>query len=157
VLRDPKATQAGRTWLLPAVQAWSPNGQQVISALKTPNDLKPGPAELSYTGGDGQTHQVRGTVFKIVRAFLDRTQLRSDQGATFEYDVLFSSQTGQRLCVKMHVAGPVVLVQAPPPVIPVDASGMGKFSGKIRAVQVAPGSTVPFDLSPEIHVCKSNE
>jgi hypothetical protein len=157
VLRDPKATQAGRTWLLPAVQAWSPNGQQVISAFKTPNDLKPGAAQISYTGGDGQTHQVQATVFKIVRAFLDRSQLHSDQGATFEYDVLFDSQGGDKLCVQMHVAGPIVLVKAPPTVIPIDAGGIGKFGGKIRAVQVAPGSTVPFDLSPDIHVCKNNQ
>jgi hypothetical protein len=157
VLRNPTATQSGRTWLLPAVQAWSPNGQQVISAFKTPNDLQPGAAQISYTGGDGQTHQVQGTVFKIVRAFLDRSQLHSDQGATFEYDVLFDSPSGEKLCVEMHVAGPIVLVKAPPTVIPVDASGLGKFVGKIRAVQVAPGSTVPFDLSPDIHVCKNNQ
>jgi hypothetical protein len=157
VLRDPKATQTGRTWLLPAVQAWSPNGQQVISAFKTPNDLQPGAAQISYTGGDGQTHQVQGTVFKIVRAFLDRSQLHSDQGATFEYDVLFGSPSGEKLCVEMHVAGPIVLVKAPPTVIPIDASGLGKFVGKIRAIPVAPGSTVPFDLSPDIHVCKNNQ
>jgi hypothetical protein len=157
VLRDPKATQSGRTWLLPAAQAWSPNGQQVISAFKTPNDLQPGAAQISYTGGDGQTHQIQGTVFKIVRAFLDRSQLHSDQGATFEYDVLFSSQSGEKLCVNMHVAGPVVLVKSPPTVIPIDASGLGKFGGKIRAAQVAPGTAVPFDLSPDIHVCNNNE
>jgi hypothetical protein len=157
VLRDPTATQSGRTWLLPAVQAWSPNGQQVISAFRTPNDLNPGTAQISYTGGDGQTHQIQGTVFKIVRAFLDRSQLHSDQGATFEYDVQFDSQTGEKLCVEMHVAGPIVLVKAPPAVIPIDASGLGKFGGKIRATPVAPGSTVPFDLSPDIHVCKNNQ
>jgi hypothetical protein len=157
VLRDPKATQAGRTWLLPAVQAWSPNGQQVISAFKTPNDLKPGPAQISYTGGDGKTHEIQGSVFKIVRAFLDRTQLHSQQGASFEYVVQFSSPAGQRLCVEMHVAGPVQLVTAPPRVIPIDANGLGKFGGTIRAVQVAPGSAVPFDLSPDIHVCRANE
>jgi hypothetical protein len=49
--------------------------------------LKPGPAQLSYTGADGKPQQVQGTVFKIIRAFLDRAQLRSNQGATFEYDV----------------------------------------------------------------------
>ena len=157
VLRDPKATQGGRTWLLPAVQAWSPNGQQVISAFKTPNDLKPGPAQIAYTGGDGQRHEVQGTVFKIIRAFLDRSQLHSDQGATFEYDVLFLAQPGQSLCVKMRVAGPVMLMNEPPPVIPVDASGIGKFSGKIRAVGVAPGSRVPFDLQADIHVCKNGQ
>jgi hypothetical protein len=157
VLQNPTATQSGRTWLLPAVQAWSPNGQQVITAFKTPNDLKPGAAQISYTGGDGQTHQIQGSVFKIVRAFLDRSQLHSDQGATFEYDVLFDSQSGEKLCVEMHVAGPVVLVKAPPTVIPIDASGLGKFGGKIRAIPVAPGSTVPFDLSPDIHVCKNNQ
>jgi hypothetical protein len=155
VLRDPKIAQSGRTWLLPAVRAWSPKGDKTISAFKTPNELKPGPAQLSYVGGDGQTHEVRGTVFKIVRAFLDRAQLHSNQGAAFEYDVQFAPQTGESLCVKMHVAGPVELVQAPPLVIPIDANGLGKFSGKIHAVQVAPGSTVPFELLPRINLCKN--
>src|SRR5260370_42166365 len=107
-------------------RAWSPNGQQVISAFKAPNDLKPGAAQISYTGGDGQIHQVQGTVFKIVRAFLDRSQLHSDQGATFEYDVQFDSQAGEKLCVQMHVAGPIVLVKAPPAVIPIDGGGLGE-------------------------------
>jgi hypothetical protein len=71
--------------------------------------------------------------------------------------VQFYSQTGEKLCVEMHVAGPIVLVKAPPAVIPIDASGLGKFGGKIRATPVAPGSTVPFDLSPDIHVCKNNQ
>jgi len=153
LVKDPKISQSGRTWLLPAVQAWSPNGQQVISAFKTPNDLKPGPAQLSYTGADGQIHQFQGGVFKIVRAFLDRSQLHSNQGATFEYDVQFSSPAGEKLCVDMHVAGPIVLVQAPTEVIPIDANGLGKFGGKIRAVQVTAGAVVPFDLSPNIHTC----
>jgi hypothetical protein len=81
-ISEPKAIQGEQTWLLPAVQAWSPNGQQSITAFKTPNDLKPGPAQLSYTGPDGNLQQVQGTVFKIIRAFLDRAQLRSNQGAT---------------------------------------------------------------------------
>jgi hypothetical protein len=155
VLRDPRIGQSGRTWLLPAVHAWSAKGDKTISAFRTPPDLKPGPAQLTYTGGDGQKHEVHGTVFKIVRAFLDRSQLHSNQGATFEYDVQFAPQAGESLCVKMHVAGPVELVQAPPLVIPIDANGLGKFSGKIRAVQVAPGTAVPFDLSPRISLCKS--
>jgi hypothetical protein len=152
-ISEPKATQGGQTWLLPAVQAWSPNGQQSITAFKTPNDLKPGPAQLSYTGTDGNPQQVQGTVFKIIRAFLDRAQLRSNQGATFEYDVQFAALSGQQLCVEMHIAGPIVLTQAPAQFIPVNADGLGKFSGKIRATQVTPGATVPFDLTPHIRVC----
>jgi hypothetical protein len=53
----------------------------------------------------------------------------------------------------MHIAGPIVLTQAPAQVIPVNADGLGKFSGKIRATQVTPGATVPFDLTPHIRVC----
>ena len=152
-LKDPKATQGGQSWLLPAVQAWSPDGQKTITVFKTPRQLVPGPAQIAYTGPDGKPQQVQGTVFKIVRAFLDRSQLHSNQGATFEYDVQFASPSGEKLCVEMHVAGPIVLVQAPAEVIPVDASGLGKFSGKIRATQVTPGAVVPFDLSPHIHLC----
>jgi hypothetical protein len=57
----------------------------------------------------------------------------------------------------MRVAGPVVLVKEPPPVIPIDASGKGTFSGRIRAVGVTPGSRVPFDLNADIHVCKNGQ
>jgi len=153
LVHDPRATQGGRTWQVPVVQAWSPNGQQVISTLKAPNALTPGPAQLSYTGGDGQRHEVQATIFKIVRAFLDRSQLHSEQGATFEYDVQFLAQPGQQLCVKMRVAGPVRLVQEPPAVIPIDANGIGKFGGKIRAEGVTPGAAVPFDLNADIRVC----
>lgn len=153
VLRDIKADQGGRTWLLPAVNAWSPNGDQVVTAFQTPRDLAPGPANISYTGGDNQTHQVPGTVFRIVRAYLDRTKLHSDQGAAFEYTVQFAGQPGQSPCVEMHVAGPVVLVQAPPEIIAIDANGLGTFGGKIRATQVTAGAVVPFDLKPNIHVC----
>jgi hypothetical protein len=152
-ISEPKAIQGGQTWLLPAVQAWSPNGQQSITAIKMPNVLKPGPAQISYTGADGKPQQVQGTVFKIIRAFLDRSQLHSNQGATFEYDIQFAAPSGQQLCVEMHIAGPIVLTQAPAQVIPVNADGLGKFSGKIRATQVTPGATVPFDLTPHIHVC----
>ena len=89
-ISEPKAVQGGQTWLLPAVQAWSPDGQKTITAFKMPKQLAPGPAQLSYTGADGKPQQVQGTVFKIIRAFLDRSQLHSNQGATFEYDVQFA-------------------------------------------------------------------
>ncbi|MBZ5522354.1 MAG: hypothetical protein LAP21_08960 [Acidobacteriia bacterium] len=102
LLRDPKATQAGRTWLLPAVQAWSPDGGQVITAIKMPRTLALGPVQLSYTGSDGKQRQSQSTVFKIVRASLDRARLFSNEGAAFEYEVQFQSQTGQNLCVEMH-------------------------------------------------------
>jgi hypothetical protein len=88
-----------------------------------------------------------------LRAFLDRSQLHSEQGATFEYEVQFASQTDQRLCVKMHIDGPIALLQAPPEVIPIDANGLGYFGGKIRAALVTPGAVVPFDLIPHIQVC----
>jgi hypothetical protein len=53
----------------------------------------------------------------------------------------------------MRILGPIALVQAPPLVIPIDAAGLGRFSGKVRATQVTPGVAVPFDIAPHIHVC----
>jgi hypothetical protein len=53
----------------------------------------------------------------------------------------------------MHVDGPIVLLQAPPEVIAIDAGGLGHFGGKIRATQVTPGVAVPFNINPHIHVC----
>src|SRR5579864_3373520 len=152
-VRDLTATQNDTTWQLPVARAWSPDGKRSVTVVRTPLQLQPGAARLNYTGNDGQPHSTQASVFRIVRAFLDHSQLRSDQGATFEYDVQFAAQSGRQLCVKMHTIGPVVMVKAPPEIIVVDASGLGRFGGKIRATPVAPGSTVPFDLTPDIHVC----
>jgi hypothetical protein len=96
---------------------------------------------------------VQASVFKILRASLDHSQLHSNQGASFGYEVQFAAQSGQSLCVEMHAAGPVAIVQQPTEVIPVDSSGVGRFGGKIRATQVVPGSAVPFELTPNIHAC----
>jgi hypothetical protein len=59
------------------------------------------------------------------------------------------------LCVDMSLAGPITMVKSPPTQVPVDASGHGKFGGKIRATQVAPGSSVPFDINPRFHSCSN--
>lgn len=156
-ITDPTATQNGHVWNLPIARAWSPDGSQTITVVRAPKSLDPGPVQISYNGPDGQRHSSQGTAFRIIRAFLDRSELHTNQGARFEYDVQFQAGgTGQQLCVQMHIAGPIVLTQAPPEVIPFDANGLGRFSGRIRALPVAPGSTVPFDLGPTIHVCGSN-
>ncbi len=155
-ITDPTATQNGHLWNLPIARAWSPDGSQTITVVRAPKTLDPGPVQISYNGPDGQRHSSQGTAFKIIRAFLDRAQLHSNQGAKFEYVVQFQAGgSGQQLCVQMHVAGPIVMTQAPPEVIPFDANGLGTFAGRIRALPVAPGSTVPFDLGPTIHVCGS--
>jgi hypothetical protein len=153
LVQAPEASQGGRTWPLPVVHAWSPDGRRSISALRMPRELLPGPVQLSYTDNDGRRLTVQGSVFKILRAFLDHSQLHSNQGATFEYEVQFVSSTNQALCVEMHVDGPIVLLQAPPEVIAIDANGLGRFGGKIRATQVTPGVSVPFNINPHIHVC----
>jgi hypothetical protein len=152
LLRDLKADQGGHTWLLPAVYAISGNGKETITAFQAPNDAEPGPIQLSYTGTTRQVHQVQGNVFRIVRATLDRSKLRSQEGADFEYTVQFGDGS-VHACVSVSVAGPVVLVQAPPSIIAIDASGMGHFGGKIRATQVAPGAALPFDIKPDITEC----
>jgi hypothetical protein len=151
-ITKPTLSQDGQTWLLPAVQAISPGGDRVLTTLRTPRDLKPGPATLSFVNGDGQPQQFTGGVFKMLSARLDRSKLRSHEGADFEYTAQFGDGSVHP-CVEVTVAGPVMLVQAPPQIIAVNASGVGKFSGKIRATQVAPGSTIPFDIVPHIHDC----
>jgi hypothetical protein len=151
--RDFTVTQNGNTWQPPVARAWSPDGRQSVTTFMIPRTLQPGAAQIYYTGGDGQRHTAQGSVFRIIRAFLDHEQLHSEQGATFEYDVQFAAQAGPQLCVEMQTLGPIVMVKAPPHVIPIDASGLGRFTGKIRATPVAPGATVPFDLKPDIHAC----
>ncbi len=153
---EPTATQNNRTWSLPIARAWSPDGSQTVTVVRTPKDLGLGPVQLSYNGPNGERHSSQGTAFRIIRAFLDRSQLHSNQGAKFEYVVQFQAQTGQQLCVQMHIAGPIVLTEAPPSVIHFDSNGMGTFSGHIRATPVVPGSAVPFDISPTIHACATN-
>ncbi len=151
--RDFTITQNGNSWQPPVARAWSPDGRQSVTVVRAPLQLQPGPAQISYRQPDGRMHTAQGSVFRIIRAFLDHSQLHSDQGARFEYDVQFAAASGQRLCVQMHTLGPIVMVQAPAQVIPIDANGLGKFGGKIRAEAVAPGTAVPFDITPDIHVC----
>jgi hypothetical protein len=38
LIRDPQVTQSGRTWPLPVVHAWSPDGRRTISALQAPKE-----------------------------------------------------------------------------------------------------------------------
>ncbi|HXZ29177.1 MAG TPA: hypothetical protein VEG08_14380 [Terriglobales bacterium] len=152
LLRRPTLEQGGQTWILPFVQAISPNGEQAITAFQAPRDLAPGPVKFSFFDRNGQQQTFTGGVFKILNATLDRSKLRSQEGADFSYTVQFGDGS-VRACVSVSVTGPVVLVQAPPPEIPLDASGVGHFGGKIRATQVAPGAAIPFDIKPDITNC----
>ena len=154
-LSDPVLTQGGQTWNLQRAVAISSGGDRVLTSLRTPRDLKPGPATLSFVNGDGKPVQFTGGVFKIINARLDREQLHSHQGADFEYTAQFGDGS-VRPCVHVTVVGPIMLVQPPPEIIVVDANGVGRFKGKIRATQVAPGSTVPFDINPTITNCGIN-
>jgi hypothetical protein len=153
-LSDPTLTQGDQTWTLQRAVAISAGGDRVLTSLRTPRDLKPGPATLSFVNGDGKPEQFTGGVFKIVNARLDRAQLHSHQGADFEYTVQFGDGS-VRPCVHITVAGPIALVQPPPEIIAVDASGIGHFSGKIRATQVAPGTAVPFVIQLSVSQCGS--
>ena len=154
-LTNPTLTQGAQTWQLLSARAISSGGDRVLTSLRTPRDLKPGPATLSFVNGDGKPVQFTGGVFKIINARLDREQLHSHQGADFEYTAQFGDGS-VRPCVHVTVAGPIMLVQPPPEIIAVNASGVGRFRGKIRATQVAPGSTVPFDINPTITDCGRN-
>ncbi len=154
----PTIEQAGRTWLLPAVQAISPGGNKTIIAVKTPRDLQPGPANFSFFDNKGQKQSFTGGVFKIVSASLDRSQLRSNQGADFNYEVEFSPQWGgQALCVNVKTLGPIVLTQPPPAQLSVNGDGHSSIKGKIRATQVAPGSTVPFEIKLNVFDCATGQ
>ena len=153
MLRQPGLQQGGNTWLVPAVYSISGNGKQVITAFKTPRDLQPGPVKFTFTDPNNQPVEFTGGVFKVLSATLDRSKLRSQEGADFEYTVQMGDGS-VRPCVSVSVIGPVDLVQAPPREVPVDANGIGRFGGKIRANQVAPGSAVPFDIVPDITDCR---
>jgi hypothetical protein len=148
--------QSGQKGNLPVAIATSPDGAKSISTFKAPQGLKPGVITFHLTDPKGKQTSYTGGVFKILRASLDRAQLRSDQGADFSYEVLATPETvPDGLCVDVKLVGPVVMVQPPPPQVPLDSSGYGKFGGKIRAVQVAPGSAVPFDIRTNFHGCKT--
>jgi hypothetical protein len=128
---------------------------EAITTFKAPRTLQPGIVNWKLTDHAGKQTTFSSGVFEIVRAWLDRSKLHSNQGADFEYEVLVSPQTiPNGLCVDMSWTGPITMVQAPPTQVPVDASGHGKFGGKIRATQIAPGSSVPFDISAKFHSCK---
>lgn len=151
-VRKPTLSQGGYTWELPAVQAISPTGDRVLTTVRAPRDLQPGSGIFYYFDHTGTGHSLVSEVFKITHASLDRSKLHSDEGADFEYTAQFGDSSVHP-CAHVTVAGPVMLVQAPPPQIAVDANGVGHFGGKIRATQVAPRSAVPFDIIPTIRDC----
>lgn len=154
LVNKPAMEQGGQTWLLPAVNAFSSDGKQVRTAIKSPRDLQPGPVNFSFFDKGGQRQSFTGGVFKIVSASLDRSQLRSHQGADFDYEVEFSPQlAGKSLCVNVNTLGPIVLTQPPPAQLTLNGDGHSSIKGKIRATQVAPGSTVPFEIKMNIFDC----
>ena len=153
--KRPTLEQGGQTWLLPAVQAISPNGDQVLTTVRTPRDLQPGEATLSFVDQGGQKRSFTGGVFRIVSASLDRNKLRSNEGADFDYELAFSPQWGGRqLCINVGTSGPIVLAQPPPPQLDVNGDGHASVKGKIRATQVAPGSATPFSIKLHISDCR---
>ncbi len=127
-----------------------------ISTFKAPQGLKPGAITFHLTDPKGKQTSYTGGIFKILRASLDRSQLHSNQGADFTYEVLASPESvPDGLCVDIKLLGPIVMVQPPPLQVPLDPSGYGKFGGKIRATQVTPGSAIPFDIRTNFHSCKT--
>jgi len=151
----PTLTQGGNTWNLPGVIAASPDGKQVVNAVKTPRELKPGPATFSFFDRNGQPHTFTGGVFQIVNARIDRSKLRSNEGADFAYDLVFDTGTvgAMKLCINVTTTGPIVLTQAPPAGLTITGNGTSTVQGKIRATPVAPGSTVPFGITLNVHSC----
>jgi hypothetical protein len=152
----PKATfeQGSNQGSVPVATAISPNGKQSFSTFKAPHSLQPGPVKWTLTDQNGQQTGYKGGVFKILRASIDSSKLHSNQGADFEYEVLADAQSlPSGLCVDVKLAGPITMLRAPAARVSLDGSGHGKFGGKIRAAQVAPGSAVPFDIQPDFHSC----
>jgi hypothetical protein len=154
----PTMIQGNNTWLLPAVQAISPRGDKTIVTVKSPRDLQPGPVNFSFFDKSGQKQSFTGGVFKIVSASMDRSKLRSNEGADFDYEVEFSPQWGgQPLCVNVKTLGPIVLTQPPAAQLSVNGDGHSSIRGKIRATQVAPGSAVPFEIKLNVFDCATGQ
>jgi hypothetical protein len=154
LLRQPTMEQGGQTWLLPAVQAISADGKQVLTAFKTPRNLQPGAVNFSFFDSHGAKQSFTGGVFKIVGASIDRNQLRSSEGAAFNYELTFSPEmAGKQLCVEVSTTGPIVLTQPPPAQFSVNGDGHASIQGKIRATQVAPGTAVPFAIRLSVFDC----
>jgi hypothetical protein len=104
----------------------------------------------TLTDQNGQQTSYKGGIFKILRASIDKSKLHSNQGADFEYEVLADAQSlPSGLCVDVKLVGPITMLRTPAARVTLDGSGHGKFGGKIRAAQVAPGSAVPFDIQPD--------
>src|SRR5205085_8060442 len=148
--------QNGLKGNLPVATAISADGNKSVSTFQTPRILKPGPIQFHFTDSKGKESSFAGGIFRIVSASLDRSQLHSNQGADFRYEVQVSPESvPDGLCVEIKLVGPIVMVQAPPAQVPLDLSGRGKFAGKIRATQVTPGSAIPFDIKTNFHSCNA--
>lgn len=157
--------QGGKQWRLPMARAYSPSGQCVSTSLRMPRDLGPGTAQLSFFDDQGRQRTFTGGVFKIVGAALDRDKLRSHQEADFRYELAFTGfgpeygqgqfgpEYGRNLCVNVSTQGPVVLTSPALQQLEVNGDGHATVSGKVRATQVAPGSTVPFGIKLHVLDC----
>jgi len=171
--------QGGREWKLASARAFSPNGDRAVTTFKTPRDLGPGTAELSFLDGQGQKQSSRHRMFAIVDRSIDRNRLHSHQGADFQFQIAFnfqpaggmpikwsvnsmdSSAPGEPklkagVCVKVATTGPIVLTQPPPAQLQVRDDGRATVKGKIRATQVAPGSAVPFGITLRVNECAAS-
>lgn len=161
--------QGGREWKLASARAFSPNGDRVLTTFKTPRDLGPGKAELSFLDDQGRKQSSTGGVYQIVGASIDRNRLHSHQGADFQFEIAFNFQpagamptkwsvsafdaNASKLCVNVATAGPIVLTQPPPAQLQVQGDGRATVKGKIRATQVAPGSAIPFGITLHVTEC----
>jgi hypothetical protein len=50
-----------------------------------------------------------------------------------------------------------VLTEPPPAQLTVNGDGHSSIKGKIRATQVAPGSTVPFEIKLNVYDCATGQ
>jgi hypothetical protein len=146
--------QGGKAGEMPVAMALNGDGKTALTTVECSNNLHPGLARFSITDGTSRVREFQTHIFQFIGGNLDRNQLMGGQPADFWYDIQMGpEQAGKSLCVAVTVAGPVVLTKPPAHKFTLNGDGRGRISGKIRATHVAPGSTVPFVISPHFSEC----
>ena len=146
--------QDGKAGEMPVAMALNGDGKTALTTFECSNNLHPGPVKLSITDGTSHVREYQTHIFRFLDGALDQTRLMGGQPADFWYEIQMGpEEAGKSLCVAVTVAGPVVLTKPPAHKVTLNGDGRARVSGKIRATHVAPGSTIPFVVSPHFAEC----
>ncbi len=146
--------QGGKQGQTPVATAVTKNGKRGISSLRVPRSILPGVVRWRFKDAKGQFRAAESRGYRTIRAWLDRKALHTSEGASFGYEMDFGADAaGSNVCVSVTLGGPVRFVKAPDPQVRIGPDGRVSWGGRIQAQQIAPGTEIPFSITPAVRRC----